>query len=218
MKKVLLSLVMLLASSLSAHAVFDLDFAITGGYQLTNMKLDRSTLSQTLEGKNGSGWYAGLKAQLDLALGLSLEGSALYSQREMKLANAAAIKVTEKQKSILVPINLRYDFGFYGTGLFVTTGPEFGFGLDQKEWSVSSLLLNSNGTLPNVNDIFSPKKSTTTWNIGGGLRFKQFEVGVVYNMPIGDAGKSVLNSAGITVGETPSYKLNTFSVQASIYF
>lgn len=217
MKKLLLSLVMLLASSLSAHAVLDMDFAITGGYHLTKTKLDKTTLTQTLDGKNGSGWYIGPKVQLGLALGFSVEGAALYSQREIAIANATAVKVTEKQKSILVPVNARYDFGLFGTGVYVATGPEFGFSLDKKEWNISSLL-TSNGTLPSVTDILKPEKTTTTWNIGAGVRFTRFEVGVVYNMPLGDAGKSVLTNAGIQVGQTPSYKLNTFSVQASIYF
>lgn len=208
---------MLLASSLSAHAVLDMEFAITGGYHLTKTTLDRGTLLQTLEGKNGSGWYIGPKVQLGLVLGLSLEGAALYSQREVALANLSAVKVIEKQKSIAVPINARYDFGFFGTGVYVTTGPEFGFALDQKEWNVSSLL-TTNGTLPSVTDILRPEKTTTTWNIGAGLRLKRFDIGVVYNMPLSDAGKRVLTSAGIQVGDTPSYKLNTFSVQASIYF
>ena len=212
MKKYLLSFGLLVACALNANA--GIEYGVTAGYNLTSMKLDRSTLTSTIQGKNGSGWYIGPKVNIDLIMGLSLEAAGVYNQREYKFANVAGVSLTETAKSLDFPINAKFTFPVAAVGVYVSTGPQFSFALGNKEFSLSNLFSAKNG-------YFKRENLTTTWNVGAGVRLmKHLEVGLSYNMPLGKTGSAVLNTVGVPQGHTevPEYKANTFSVQASYYF
>lgn len=210
MKKILLTLVVLLTTALSANAFGDFRLGVTGGYNLTTASFDNSTVKHTLEGKNGSGWFIGPKAYMSLFAGLGVEGAMLYNQREYKMLSGKV--VTEKLQSVDVPLNLKLNLTVQKVGVYLATGPQFSYGLGKNEIDVSSLIEKG---------IYQTNNLTTTWNVGAGLALGgHFDLGIGYNVALNDMSKKVLKAGHVETGQTvlPAYRLNTFNVQATIYF
>lgn len=210
MKKILLTLVVLLTTALSANAFGDFRLGVTGGYNLTTASFDNSTVKHTLEGKNGSGWFIGPKAYMSLFAGLGVEGAMLYNQREYKMLSGKV--VTEKLQSVDVPLNLKLNLTVQKVGVYLATGPQFSYGLGKNEIDVSSLIEKG---------IYQTNNLTTTWNFGAGLALGgHFDLGIGYNVALNDMSKKVLKAGHVETGQTalPAYRLNTFNVQATIYF
>ena len=210
MKKILLTLVVLLTTALSANAFGDFRLGVTGGYNLTTASFDNSTVKHTLEGKNGSGWFIGPKAYMSLFAGLGVEGAMLYNQREYKILSGKV--VTEKLQSVDVPLNLKLNLTVQKVGVYLATGPQFSYGLGKNEIDVSSLIEKG---------IYQTNNLTTTWNVGAGLALGgHFDLGIGYNVALNDMSKKVLKAGHVETGQTalPAYRLNTFNVQATIYF
>ncbi len=210
MKKILLTLVVLLTTALSANAFGDFRFGVTGGYNLTSASFDNSTVKHTLEGKNGSGWFIGPKAYMSLFAGLGVEGAMLYNQREYKMLSGKV--VTEKLQSVDVPLNLKLNLTVQKVGVYLATGPQFSYGLGKNEIDVSSLIEKG---------IYQTNNLTTTWNFGAGVALGgHFDLGIGYNVALNDMSKKVLKAGHVETGQTvlPAYRLNTFNVQATYYF
>lgn len=211
MKKILLTLVVLLTTALSANAFGDFRLGVTGGYNLTSASFDNSTVKHTLEGKNGSGWFIGPKAYMSLFAGLGVEGAMLYNQREYKMLSGKV--VTEKLQSVDVPLNLKLNLTVQKVGVYLATGPQFSYGLGKNEIDVSSLIEKKG--------IYQTNNLTTTWNVGAGLALGgHLDLGIGYNVALNDMSKKVLKAGHVETGQTalPAYRLNTFNVQATIYF
>ncbi|WP_373812969.1 outer membrane beta-barrel protein [Porphyromonas loveana] len=220
MKK-FLSLMLLAFSALSASA--GIEIGVTGGYNLTHVSFDRASLSETLSGKNGSGWYVGPKINLGLMLGLSLDAAAVYNQRKYSFENVKGLSTTYTSKTIDVPINLKLTIPIAAVGVYVATGPQFAYNVGDKKWDVASILGSSLATTSSPSEwdrVFDQQNMTTTWNVGAGVLLgKTLEVGLVYNIGLGKVGEGILSTVGIQAGATtPSYKTNTFSAQATLYF
>ncbi len=211
MKKILLTLVVLLTTALSANAFGDFRLGVTGGYNLTTASFDNSTVKHTLEGKNGSGWFIGPKAYMSLFAGLGVEGAIHYNQREYKMLSGKA-ELTEKLQSVDVPLNLKLNLTVQKVGIYLATGPQFSYGLGKSKIDVSSLMDKG---------IYQTNNLTTTWNVGAGVALGgHLDLGIGYNVALNDMGKKVLKAGNVEMGQTalPAYRLNTFNVQATIYF
>jgi hypothetical protein len=211
MKKTLLTLVVLLTTALSANAFGDIRFGVTGGYNLTSASFDKTALTRTLEGKNGSGWFIGPKAYMDLFAGLGVEGALHYNQREYKIA-AGNREVTEKLKSVDIPLNLKLNLTVQKVGVYLATGPQFSYGLGSNKVNLSALIDNT---------VYKTNNLTTTWNFGAGVALGgHLDLGIGYNVALGEMGEKILNSVEIKTGQKvlPAYRLNTFNVQATYYF
>jgi len=211
MKKTLLTLVVLLTTALSANAFGDIRFGVTGGYNLTSASFDKTALTQTLEGKNGSGWFIGPKAYMGLFAGLGVEGALHYNQRDYKIA-AGNLEVTEKLQSVDIPLNLKLNLSLQKVGVYLATGPQFSYGLGGDKVNLSKLIDNT---------VYKTNNLTTTWNFGAGVALGgHLDLGIGYNVALGETGQKILNAAEIKTGQTvlPAYRLNTFNLQATYYF
>lgn len=79
------------------------DFGVKAGLNLTNFSINDS---KVLAAENKTGFFAGVTAKVTLpVVGLGVDGSVLYDQREAKLKGPGT---TLKQQSIQIPVNLRY--------------------------------------------------------------------------------------------------------------
>ena len=211
MKKILLTLVVLLTTALSANAFGDFRLGVTGGYNLTTASFDNSTVKHTLEGKNGSGWFIGPKAYMSLFAGLGVEGAIHYNQREYKMLSGKA-ELTEKLQSVDVPLNLKLNLTVQKVGVYLATGPQFSYGLGGDKVNLSKLIDNT---------VYKTNNLTTTWNFGAGVALGgHLDLGIGYNVALGETGQKILNAAEIKTGQTvlPAYRLNTFNLQATYYF
>ena len=132
MKKIIVSLLaILLLQAMPSQA--QLKFGLKGGINVTKMSFS----SKILDAKNQSGFFIGPTVKFKLPLvGLGFDVAALYDQREadMDILNEDGTDGGKiKQKSINVPINLRYTVGLGDlAGIYFAAGPQFGFNIGDK--------------------------------------------------------------------------------------
>lgn len=220
MKKIIFSLV-LLASIVGAQtaSAFGFDWGVTGGFNLTKLKIDKESKSFDTNGQ--AGWFVGLKANVSLIAGFGLDGALLYNQ--MKYTNTAtfnnaSVSVNETSRSFAIPINLKYSIGLGKlANVYVTTGPQFDFALGNKKNDDNATLIVST---------FEQENMTTSWNVGAGVKlFKHLDLGLSYNFGLSETAKQTINIVGgTTIGSTlpanfnTKVKANTFKIQATYYF
>ena len=204
MKKWLLALAVMLTTTLSASALGP-KLGLTGGYNLSWTKVNSAAFSNLVSGGSGAGWFIGPKVDLDLILGLHLDGALVYNQRKFSVSQEGKADYDKTYSSLDIPVNAN-----------ASTGPQFSFSMGSKNISVSNWEIQDGET-----PLFKRSNLSTTWNFGAGVVLaKNFELGLGYNVAVGKSGETFLNKVGVAVGETslPDYRLNTFNLQASYYF
>lgn len=211
-KKLFATCLLILASILMAKAQ-SFSYGITAGYDLTKMTLSGSA-KENFSTDNKAGWFVGPKVSFNTILGVGIDASLLYSQRDLTLSglntSGYATTQTEKYRTLEIPINVRYNIGLGKiAGIFFYTGPQFGFAFGNMSWSRF-------GTGSN----FEKENMNTTWNIGAGVRLlKHLEANIGYNFALGKAGKAMFsNWQGTSTDKELKFKTNTFQVQLAYMF
>ena len=129
----------------------------------------------------------------------------LYDQKRSYLND-------EKLKfhSIIIPINARLNIPFTDAiGVYAAAGPQFAFNVGDSDYTWDSL-----------GETFKWKKSSFSINLGAGLLVgKHFELGFVYNIPLGSTGDANFKSAWNAVTDKDTYKskLNSWAISAFVY-
>ena len=176
---------MVLAASLlpMSEADAQVKFGVTGGWNLSSLKLNDDMF--TSDNKNG--FFIGPMMKVSLPLtGLGFDVSALYNQREAKMRYADDVvggdlsrRTTIKQKTIDVPVNLRYSIGLASmANVYFFGGPQWSINVGDENFKWDSV---SSYTL---------KKNTLSFNIGAGLTFLQhIQASVNYNIEASKSGK-----------------------------
>lgn len=183
MKKAL-SLMVLAASLLPmSEADAQVKFGVKGGWNLSSLKLNDDMF--TSDNKNG--FFIGPMMKVSLPLtGLGFDIAALYDQREAKMHYASDVtgsdlsrRTTIKQKTIDVPVNLRYSIGLASmANVYFFGGPQWSINVGDENFKWDSV---SSYTL---------KKNTLSFNIGAGLTFLQhIQASVNYNIEASKSGK-----------------------------
>ena len=217
MKKLLTSLVILAAFAvMPANA--QIQFGVKGGLDYPNMKINYHNLIN----ESGSGWFVGptLKGSFPIGLfGVGADIAAFYDQR--RTDTEFETTKTIKQKSILVPVNARLNFNLADAfGVYVATGPQFGFNLGDKNYKIFSDNSEvAEEAQENVRNTFQLKKSQFSWNIGLGIiLLKHIELGATYNIGISETGEL----KGMTKQEiretTETTKQKSWVFSAAYYF
>ena len=206
------ALLLLLATAVPAAAQ-SFSWGVTAGMNLSKLSISgnvKQTALQNFSTDNKAGWYVGPKITFNTVIGLGVDASLQYSERNLSIDGES-----EKYRTVEIPLNLRYTLGLGSiASVYVATGPQFGFGLENMSWE---------NMLPGYPSNFSKNNMTTTWNIGAGVRLlKHLEVGVGYNFALTGMGKTIFDNATGIVGASNDYQLryktNTFQVQAAYYF
>ena len=210
MKKILF-VVALLASTMTVQAL-GLKFGIKGGLNLTKMTFSKDVYSSD----NQAGFYLGPTLKLSLPLGFCVDAAVLYDQRSAKVdivdvknapANDEGIKTVSsldtydiKQKSIQIPINVRYNIGLGSeAGIYLAVGPQFGFPVGDKVYNTK------------LGD-YTLKSSNLSFNFGAGVYLlDHLEVGFSYNLAAGKSGEFT----GYSDIDTHN---NAWQIGAAIYF
>lgn len=198
-------------------------YGITAGYNLTKLKLS-GNMKESFSSDNKPGWFIGPKVAFNTALGIGIDASLQYSQRKLNITQPVYYDAStgtefggtaqsKTYRTLEIPINLRYNIGLGKiAGVYVFTGPQFGFAFKNMKWS--NLGSGTN---------FSKENMNTTWNIGAGVRLmKHLEASIGYNFALGKAGKAIFNNLGGETGNSQDaelkYKTNTFQVQVAYMF
>lgn len=182
-------------------------FGLKGGLNVTDMSLS----SDVLKSSNSTGFFIGPTVLFNLPIvGLGIDASALYDQREGKVsandATAGEGSVKLKQKAVNIPINVRYGFGL-GTlaSLYLAAGPQFGFNVGDKNQSLFGDAAE-----------WKLKDSNFSVNVGAGVMLlSHLQIGANYNIVCGKTG-SVTVLDGVT--KVFNGRTNTWQVSAAYYF
>jgi opacity protein-like surface antigen len=176
-------------------------FGLKGGLNLTSLTSDKSTDGIS----NQAGFFVGPTVKFTLpVVGLSIDGSALYDQRNAKIKGTDQ---TIKAQSIQIPINIRYGVGLSSlVNVFAFAGPQFGFNVGDK-----SKLLDQIGT-------WSLKSSNISGNVGiGATVFSKLQITANYNFQLSKTGEvEYINADGTT--RTGKMKFNSWQLGLGYYF
>ena len=149
-----------------------LKFGVKGGLNITSLSLSKDIVNSD----NRTGFFIGPMAEFTLPIvGLGVDAAVLYSQSRAQM-NYGKGAIADNQKSLEVPINLKWTFGLGSLASgFIAAGPQFG-------WNV--------GNSSFVEDAIQLKNNFTTFNVGVGAKFlRHFQAGVNYNFSLGKVGE-----------------------------
>ena len=148
MKKVIALVVLAAAMTLTAQAQ-GLKFGVKGGLNITKMSFNKDVFNSD----NKVGFFVGPSLKLSLPLGFGVDIAALYDERSANVNSDGQRAIvmasydertseagagtygdeTIKQKSLQIPLNLRYNIGLSSmAGLYLAAGPQFGFPVSDK--------------------------------------------------------------------------------------
>jgi hypothetical protein len=203
MKKIFTLVVLLAAMTFTAQA--QVKFGLKGGLNLTKMRFDKDVVSKS----NQAGFFIGPTVKFTLpVVGLGIDAAALYDQRSAKLDGTDE---TLKQKSIQIPINVRYGFGLGSiAGIYFFAGPQFGFNVGDKVTNIIS----------NVVD-WRLKDSNLSANVGLGLMLlNHLQISANYNIALGTTGEVDASKALSTTWDTAigKAKANAWQLSVAYYF
>lgn len=205
MKKIFTAIALAVAVAMAMPSQAQVKFGLKGGLNVTNMSLS----SDVVKKDNQNGFFVGPTIKVSVPLvGVAVDGAVLYDQRGAELNDGVeSEKVT--QKSIVIPINLRYGIGLGSmASVYAAVGPQFGFnvGDDDFKWNDTSS--------------YSLKKSNFSINVGAGVSLlSHLEIGVTYNIACGKTGEvTVFNAAGNVLGQVYKTRSNAWQISAAYYF
>lgn len=163
-----------------------LKFGVKGGVNISKITFSKDVF----KGDNRTGFYIGPTAELTIPMvGLGLDVSALYNQTEAKSEGMGSNlgNVSEKMKSIEIPVNLKWTLGLGSTlAAFVAAGPQFGFNVGDGHYA----------------EVFDMSSCYKSFNIGGGIKlFRHLQAGINYNFGISRLAKSISEDSAKAVGD-----------------
>lgn len=197
---------MVLLAAMTFTAQAQVKFGLKGGLNLTNMRFDKDVVSKS----NQAGFFIGPTVKFTLpVVGLGIDAAALYDQRSAKLDG---VDETLKQRSIQIPINVRYGFGLGSiAGIYFFAGPQFGFNVGDKVTNIIS----------NVVD-WRLKDSNLSANVGLGLMLlNHLQISANYNIAFGTTGEfNVLTDVASRTWDTVTgkTKANAWQLSLAYYF
>ena len=207
MKKLFTLIVLVAATYFAVPANAQLKFGIKGGLNITDMSLS----NDVFETSNRTGFLIGPTIKFTLPIvGLGIDASALYDQREgevnVEADDNTLVSTRLKQKSINIPINLRYDIGLGSlAAVYLAAGPQFGFNVGDKNQSL-------------YKDVAEWRLNTSNFsvNVGAGVMLLgHLQVGANYNIVCGKTGEITVLDGAESVLRGRS---NTWQISAAYYF
>lgn len=204
MRKLFTLAVVIAATLVAIPAQAQFKFGLKGGLNITDMSFS----SDVFESSNRAGFFIGPTVKFTLPIvGLGIDASALYDQREAKLKGSDK---SMKQHAINIPINLRYDIGLGSlAAVYLAAGPQFGFNIGDKHQTL-------------LEDMYDWRLNTSNFsvNVGAGVMLLgHLQVGANYNIVCGKTGKvSVLQTTGDVLEGIYRGRSNSWQVSLAYYF
>ena len=201
MKKISFILLFLAVLFSAQSSQAKVKFGLKGGLNITNFSFS----SDVFEESNRTGFYVGPTVWIQLPIvGLGVDGSLLYDQREGKLKGSVSdteYSETLKQKSIDIPINLRYNIGLSSmASIFFFASPQFDF--------------NVGDDYDDIN--WKWKDSNISVNLGAGLMLmNHLQINANYNIQCGKTGEF---EASDLISDGGDGKMHSWQIGLAYYF
>jgi len=209
MKKFFTLALLALSTFFATDAAAQVKFGLKGGLNVTSMSFSKDVL----DASNRAGFFIGPTVQFSLPIvGLGVDVSALYDQREAKLKYSGVETETLKTQAINIPVNLRYGIGLGSlASLYFFAGPQFGFNVGDKSQSICN----------NVAE-WRLRSSNFSVNLGAGLMLvNHLQVSANYNIACGKTGDVNLSGVAGEVFEGISKsdaRTNAWQIALAYYF
>lgn len=213
MKKLFTAAIVALSMMFGANnAQAQVQFGIKGGLNVTSMSLDKNKLLDT---ENQAGFFIGPTVKFTLPIvGLGIDASALYDQREAKVkyTGTGTSYTTDKTlrcQAINVPINLRYGWGLSSlANVFLFAGPQFGFNVGKKNQDLTE------------NTSWRVKNSNFSVNVGAGFTvLSHLQISANYNIVCGKTSDASLQKVGEQiVNKEARSRANAWQIALAYYF
>ena len=183
MKRIITLVVLAVAMTMTAQAQ-GIKFGVKGGLNITKMSFSEDVF----QSDNKAGFFVGPTLKISLPAGFGVDVAALYDERSAdvtggyKAEDSKLVVNTDgetiKQKSIQVPVNLRYNIGFSSlAGLYLALGPQFGFPVADKVFDTDF-------------GEYRLKDANLSINFGAGVYvLGHLEIGFTYNLAAGKSGE-----------------------------
>lgn len=192
-------------------------FGLKAGVNLSSISLG-DDLDKVADAKNRTGFFVGPTAIVTLPIvGLGLDGSILYDQREAKITAKGAQNFgveagsTLKMQEVVIPINVRYGFGLGSLASgFLFAGPQFGFNVGDKEKKLWE----------NVAD-WEMKSANVSLNFGiGVMALNHLQITANYNLALGKNSElNVLGTGAEVLGlKKTDLKANAWQIGVAYLF
>ncbi len=192
-------------------------FGLKAGVNLSSISLG-DDLDKVADAKNRTGFFVGPTAIVTLPIvGLGLDGSILYDQREAKITAKGAQNLgveagsTLKMQEVVIPINVRYGFGLGSLASgFLFAGPQFGFNVGDKEKKLWE----------NVAD-WEMKSANVSLNFGiGVMALNHLQITANYNLALGKNSElNVLGTGAEVLGlKKTDLKANAWQIGVAYLF
>ena len=137
--------------------------------------LSGTNLNELFHVARRDGFFAGPTLFISLPIsGLGVDVSALYDMRKVEIDGKNI-----NQQQVAVPANMRFDLdllpGLFGA--YFAAGPQVSFNIGHEGFSWTDREA--------VRHTFRLQSSTFAVNLGAGLKISKFDIGAVYQLPIG---------------------------------
>lgn len=204
MKKIFTTLLVAAALMMGITAKAQVKFGVKGGVNVTSMSFNNSVF----DASNRTGFFIGPTVKIQLPLvGLGIDASALYDQREakVKVADSYTTDKTLRCQAINVPINLRYGWGLSSlANVFLFAGPQFGFNVGKKNQDLTE------------NTTWSVKNSNFSVNVGAGFTvLSHLQISANYNIVCGKTSDATLQNV---VNKEARSRANAWQIALAYYF
>ena len=182
MKRIITLVVLAVAMTMAVQAQ-GLKFGVKAGLNITKMSFSKDVI----DSDNKTGFFVGPAVKLSLPAGFGADIAALYDERSADVTgvgtstsytSSTATTETIKQKSLQIPLNLRYNIGLGSmAAVYLAAGPQFGFPVSDKVYETK------------VGE-YRLKDASLSVNFGAGLSLMgHLEVGFTYNLAAGKSGE-----------------------------
>ena len=210
MKKILSLVFMVAAMMYATSANAQIKFGLKGGLNVTSMSFSEDVF----DASNKTGFFVGPMVKVTVPIvGLSFDAAALYDQKETDIkynVEGEFGKTTVRQKSINIPVNVRYGFGLSSlANAFLFAGPQWGINVGDKnfKWNETSS--------------YSLKKSNFSVNVGAGVTLlSHLQISANYNIACGKSADASLSKAvdAVTNAGKDKSRNNSWQIALGYWF
>ena len=203
MKKLFAVVLMAVAFAMPSKA--QVSWGIQAGLNMSNISTENGGSL-----KSRTGFFVGPTVKFTLPLvGLGIDASALYDQREGKADQGLNDTETFKSSSIQIPINVRYGIGLGSLAeVFAFAGPQFGFNLGGKKSFKDEL-----------NDAYDWTLSSSNFSVNLGIGatvLSKLQAKLNYNIALGKTGE--FKDVSTTAKQVSEAKFNAWQVSLAWFF